>query len=565
MKNLSGKLFTTLFFGVFAAVAVFFLCWQTLPMLYKWQQAKSWQATPAFLISHELKINSGDDTDTYKAVAKYRFKFNGKTYKSDQVSLSNMSDNIGSFHQDLNSKLYRIKLNRGEFTVWVNPDNPNESLINRDLRIGILLFNSAFIVIFGIIGFGGILYGLFQSKKQTVLDVNPDQPWLSRSYWSSPVIEAGGQDGIKFLAIFAAIWTTISLMPLYMGIQEITKGNLKGLIACLFFAIGLFLFYLCWTMRSKLKYSKQMPLTLDPYPASIGGSFGGKIDIPATLLLKPNSSEVLISCIRHYKSGDDLETDIVWKRKVVPTFDHTSTGQQAVFHVELPDDLPVSMPDESYPYKAWEIEFSGESKNGKSIKSSYENIPVFATAQQSKSISNIEIQESKQATQQQFEKSANEKLNFTYQNMTPELHYPMFRNPFIGGMFTIIGTIFTVVGLLIPDMVFKIIFPLLGGLAALGGLYGLLNSLTIRFANEGIYTKRRLLGVPVSKKFIPSYSFSNFSPKKSYSVTSGNDRTQYYNITADRRDGKKVVVAEGFESLQEAEIAIEILKQKLPY
>lgn len=534
-------------------------------MLLKWQDAKSWQATPAVLISHKLEVNSGDDSDTYKAVAKYRFKFNGKTYHNDQVSLSSMSDNIGSFHQDLNSKLYRIKLNGGQFTVWVNPDNPNESLINRDLRVGLLLFNGVFIVIFGIVGFGGILYGLFQSKKQTVLEVDPDQPWLSRSYWSSPTIEASGQSGLTFIAVFAGIWTTFSLMPLYVGIQDVLNGDLKGLIGCSFFSIGAFLFFIYWKMRRNLKTAKKMPLTLDPYPASIGGSFGGKIDIPASIPIATDNCKITISCTNYYRSGDDLEETIIWKRKTIPTFNQTSSGQQLSFHIELPEDLPVSMPDESRPYKKWKVEFSGADKNGKEIKCKYDNIPVFATAQKSSSISATDIRESKQATQRLFKKTAGEKLNFTYQNMTPELHYPMFRNSMIGGIFTIAGTVFIVAGLLIPDLVFKIVFPLLGGLAALGGLYGLLNSLSVRFANEGIYIKRTILGIPIAKKFIPSYSFENFSPKKSYNVSSGENQTQYYNITADNKDGKKIIVAEGFESLQEAETAIEILKEKLPY
>ena len=128
-------------FGLpFAAVGVGFLLLSVIPTLYDWSRMLLWEATSAEVLNANLESHTGDDSTTYRAVARYKYHYAGQHYINDRVAISTRSDNVGSFQQQLGSRLRSAFNNNRPITVWVNPNDPQESIIDRSLRVGLLIF-----------------------------------------------------------------------------------------------------------------------------------------------------------------------------------------------------------------------------------------------------------------------------------------------------------------------------------------------------------------------------------------------------------------------------------------
>ena len=74
-------------------------------------------------------------------------------------------------------------------TRFVNPAQPDQALLYRDLRWETLAFQTMFVLIFGGIGFGMLVGGLLARGKQKVeaalAAAHPEAPWMWRRDWAA--------------------------------------------------------------------------------------------------------------------------------------------------------------------------------------------------------------------------------------------------------------------------------------------------------------------------------------------------------------------------------------------
>ena len=105
-------------------------------------------------------------------------------------------------------------------------------------------------------------------------------------------------------------------------------------------------------------------------------------------------------------------------------------------------------------------------------------------------------------------------------------------------------------------LIFNIVFPLIGGLAFIGGVDAFFSALDIQVGAHGITSQKSLFGFNFKEKFIPSYGLKGFVAKESYSSSSGSKTTRYYNIEAHGTEGEKIVVAKKLKERAEADAAI---------
>jgi hypothetical protein len=562
---MKSKLLMILFFGVFFAIGVGIFVFSSIPMLQEWHAAKTWHPTDAELLSHNLESHHSDDSTTYQVKAKYRYSFAGNSYISERVAISQGSDNIGSFHQDLSNRLSATQNQGGRMTVWVNPQQPSESLIDKTLRIPLLLFQSIFLVVFGGVGAGGIYFVLRSAKKHEVLSsVDKSSPWQSRAYWASPTMNSNVKTGAKMMMGFAVVWSVISLAPLFMGIQGAKEGEWIALIALLFPLVGIGLLYAAFKMRRSFNRTGYMPLTLDPYPGSIGGQLGGTIRLVSVNPEQIKSSEVTVGCVGTYRSGKNTRTSSIWQKSMVPLIRATADGAEISFCFDLHGDLPESEPSNSIPYKSWKASLSLELEDNLTINREYVDLPVFKTAEKSKLLNRQAYAATSAATALARDVAVDNIIDVQELSDGYAIDYPIGRNKWGLGL-VVFGSIFVAIGLAIPDWIFKIVFPGIGGLIAILGFYFFSNSLNIRIGSEGITSVRRILGITVRTRFLPSFSFKEFKESRSHSASSGNKHSQYYSIIAHGHEGQKLVVAENLKGLGEAEAAIEKLNRLQDY
>jgi len=165
-KNKPGvgeKLFLTLFALPFAAVgAVMF--YLAINSIIQSHRAAEWEVVPCTIISVDLETSSGSDSTTYKCVAEYTYEFKGRKYKSERVSFSSVSDNIGSYQRDCRNSL-RMSKNHDTAVCYVNPEDPDEVVLFRAVRWSMVAFKMVFALVFGGVGFGLIIFSVFGLNK----------------------------------------------------------------------------------------------------------------------------------------------------------------------------------------------------------------------------------------------------------------------------------------------------------------------------------------------------------------------------------------------------------------
>lgn len=117
---------------IFSLAAVLVL--KTLLEIYALHfSARHWEKIPAQVQTWNLKrISSGsgrNHTTTEKLVVLYRYRYQGKSYTNDRLDLSLGSDNFSG--QRRAEQLARLR--QPQVSVWVNPNNPQQSLLDRSL------------------------------------------------------------------------------------------------------------------------------------------------------------------------------------------------------------------------------------------------------------------------------------------------------------------------------------------------------------------------------------------------------------------------------------------------
>lgn len=155
----SGALFGAIFLaaGLFAG---YFIAGHTL---LGYATSSNWIEVPATIYHIDLDSQPGDST-TYSVSGSYTYEFNGQQYRGNRISLDIGNDNIGRYWQNLATSL-RADAAGNEATAFVNPDTPQESVLDRTIRWEKILFGLVFLVLFGGVGCFFIWASLSPAKE----------------------------------------------------------------------------------------------------------------------------------------------------------------------------------------------------------------------------------------------------------------------------------------------------------------------------------------------------------------------------------------------------------------
>lgn len=530
---------TALFGLPFAAFGLGMLFLSVIPNLHDAWRMQFWEHRQAQLLSAELAGNDG----TSRAEATYRYSYQGLQFTGDRVAIIEWSDNIGPFQQRLGSQLEQAFQQGRAVDVWIDPDDPQKAVLNRELRWGMIGFKMIFVVIFGGIGLGIIWAGLRAKGNTIAHPKGADKPWLTRKEWASPVISSDAKAGMWAICIFAGFWNLIAFPIGILAFGDVLDGNPKALVALIFPVVGIGL--LSWAVKLVRAYRRfgRAPLTMDPYPGSTGGQVGGSIDVG--LSYDPNIMfRTTLSCLYSYESGSGKNRRrserVVWQSE---GYAHTrrhgdKTRLEVLFEVD--DGLPASDPQDSSSYHLWRINVHA-SLPGPDFDRSYE-IPVFPTTAKAEQVRTLSTEHSSAAEDRI--QSIEEVLNLKQVPGGVEIYYPAFRHPggkiagIIGGLF------FVTVGLLAAadgaPIVFPIVFPLLGGLIAFASAYSLLVSLRVRLDENSLTTEKHLLGMRVGGNRIFRSDVRSLGIKRGASASTGNKHTVYFTLQAHTHSGNSV-------------------------
>ena len=548
-----------IFFGAcFAAPALYVLIAMLATPFYNAARMQFWEPVEAKLLSSEVKYYQGDST-TYKVIADYTYPVNGRVYEGDRVSLYSGSDNVGSYHQDMGRKL---RNSDNLVTVYYNPDNPQESIIDRSIRWGMVGFMSIFGVLFGMVGVGAMWFG-WRGDKRIVTAESHEKPWTSKPEWAANKIYSNAKLEMYGLLFFSVFWNLITWPAVILGAEKIYEK--LPLIVCILFAlfpiIGVYLIYITAKAVTQRKRFGKTPLTLTPFPGSIGGQIGGKI------ILNNNASElaiysVKVICVRKHYSGSgknrSLRESMVWEADTFANNCVVGAGSGIEFSVDVPEGLPETELDKNDSWHQWRVEVESEEIK---FKRSFD-IPVYETKQQS----TISYKVPQALMDNKQETDLENSLPLQEQGGKVSIHYPMFYKP-MNKMIMIFVALFmqALLGVFkdeMPSFLYWVIFSI-ATLMLVFTVKALLSSLTVVFKNRTLNVKTGLLGINTKNAEVPFSEIEGIEQKEVMRSQSGNKHTVHFSILALLHSGEKLPLAKQVDGQAAANTVEAYLREKL--
>jgi len=277
-----------------------------------------------------------------------------------------------------------------KFRCYVNPRNPAEAVLFRDVRIGMVAFQSLFVLAFGGVGFGlliGTVVGGRASRKKSKLEQrHPGEPWKWREDWAAGIVRAE-HSGAVFISCFAAFWNVVSFPIAWMAVtQAIKTHHYAALLVLLFPLIGLLLaWWAVYAILVTIRFGKAV-LRLGSVPGVIGGKLAGIIQLPQRLQTE-DGFHVTLKCTRTVTTGTgkkrSTQEHVLWEAtQNIATDAASSPAQASAIPVlfAIPYDQPASDPESSQPVK-WCV--SASAKNPGVDLSILFIVPVYKTAESS--------------------------------------------------------------------------------------------------------------------------------------------------------------------------------------
>ena len=563
---MKGKVLTTLFALPFAAVGLW-AGYSVTSNVWDYWEMRSWAPVQAELLTAGYSSHAGDDSTTYEAYATYRYRYAGQSYSGSRVGISGGADNIGSYQTDTGSRLSAAQ-SRGEpITIYVDPQQPSSSIIDRDLRLGMIGFKSIFLLIFGGVGFG-LAIAAWRIKPDPDLS-DPafvDSPWKANTDWRPDGIRSGSRAAMIGAWVFAGFWNLVSApLPFLLVDEIIEKKNYPALLGLLFPVVGVGL--LVWAVRRSAEWRRfgAVPVVLDPFPGAIGGQVGGYLDIR----LPYDSTtrfEMTLTCIKSYMSGSgknrSRRENAVWQDEQTVAPESGPLGSRVRFRFDVPADLtPADALRSESRYHLWRLSVQADLP-GTDFNRDYD-IPVYATGETSATAPRFADDRSSGQREAELAARVRERLGSTGSST---LHQPAGRHLGSAIMGFLFGAIFAGVGAFLVigegQTVFGGLFGLIGVLVGLSFLYLGLNSLTVTGMGSQLTSTRRLLGIPVRTTSMQRHEIRRIDAEQSMSSQSGGRHTIYYRLVARNAAGDKMTLATGLKGMSEANTARTLIAQQ---
>jgi hypothetical protein len=294
---------------------------------------------------------------------------------------------------------------------------------------------------------------------------------------------------------------------------------------------------------------------------------GGSIDL--NMPFDANAKyQLTLTSIHSYMSGSGKNRSrnekAKWQDRIVAHAEPGGKGTRLTFRFDVPEGQNESDAEQDDSYHLWRLSLTADLP-GTDLNRDYE-IPVYATAQRSRYLSNRIVEKARAEQSNIDAASVRDIVNLATGSTGKRMFFPIgrFFSSSIGGV--IVGAIFAAAGwyLIVKEghSVFGSVFGGLGALIAIGCFYMICNSLEIRQDGARIVTIRRLLGIPISHKTIHKGDIVELKKKSNFKTQSGGKHTIFYNIHAIDREGNKFVVGEGFKGESEANAAKDLIRRE---
>lgn len=565
--KISGIIFGGIFF--LAGLSTFYFL--VLSTLFDAFHMQSWQSTPANLnqaeiSSYESRNDDGSYTTMYSVNMEYEYWAGGQNHIGTRVDIRGDSSSDSDEHYQ---RLYKIKQENEQkkLNVWVNPDDPSDSIYDRKISIRLTAIMTLFASVFMFVG-GGIVK--ISRKKESKLPAgitpDPNKPWTTRAEWATPTIYSDANSKLALIKFFSI------LSVLFFGMFSIALFGQHPVATTFSFLLWLPSYFLFrWYKKKKLEWDhfQKVPLQLTPYPGVIGGEVSGSILVPAPYTLGDNYTFTL-KCTHHWttRSGNETKShsSILWSEAIQPTPKAKVNGTYLTFAFKVPADKDESSkPDNNY--HRWTISISSKLK-GIDFNRDYE-IPVFITeksqtvedelkqqpltaSQKSDLHARLTVNHGDGISSESINNNTSKPSNNS-QDQTLSLHTPGSTDGwFIGGigvLFFVIGTVIATVG----GSKFGIVFAAVATVFIAIGVYALGRNCQIKAEPNRLEISVFLFSKIVNHHVLATKDISEIKPHKSSSSSqNGKQTNEKYGLRLFTTSGRMIDLGGEFKSMKNA-------------
>ncbi len=548
--------------------------------LWHWWDARDWEPVPARILSADLSQHrDSDGATTYQAKAEYQYEWAGQRYTGDRVGFSGGADNVGDFHHDAFRELDSARRTGRPVTIWIDPDDPAESVVYRQMRWGLFSLMMLFPLLFGGVGAGIIVFSIYGGRKakqeQSKQGAHPDAPWRWREEWQDGVLSTSSKNLMWMIVAFATLWNLISLPVLFFVPEEVLdKGNYLALLGLLFPLVGVGLIVWAVLLWKRWRRFGCTRLVLKTMPAALGGALEAHLELPSAL---PSDAELdlRLSCVHRRVSGsgknrsthedylwqDDLRIELAGARRM--------PGGHLPVRFRLPADQPQSDWAKARSQIIWRLDVSSDIP-GVDYRAQFD-LPVFDRGPEYHLDPNDELsreestdrRESKdhQGTQDTAGDWRRLPLVAELTGSGHRYYFPPARQKPVAAIVTLFALVFSGIGFgmgAASEWIFAVVFGLFGLLMLWAALYLWLyrSELVVRKGELGYRRGWFALGKPRS---IFSYQIKSLDLKSG--SRSGN--RQYYDLSAETLDGKTLKLAHGLAGKRDCQALLRRIKQQL--
>ncbi|MFN3713972.1 MAG: DUF3592 domain-containing protein [Alcanivoracaceae bacterium] len=508
-----------------------------------------WDQVPARLHEVALISSRGSDSTTYRVQVRYDYDYRGRRYQGDRASYDTGSDNIGDDQARLAARLEQVHRAGHEVMVWVNPDNPVESLLVRELRWNKLLFGSVFGLIFVAAGTVMVLWGARRIHGVEPARVQgPIHSTERYGYW-----------------LWLAMGSLFVLMPLPAMIElpaMVSGGEWAILVVLVFPAVGAWLFYLGVRGRRSWRHYGPLPVEMDPQPGQIGGEVAGRIHLPQPWQ-GDNPYRVTLQCLLSSETGSGKNRrrseSLVWQQEQVPHAEATGAGTELRFLFEPPAELPASEM-QGRRYHLWKLLLCGPA-SPVPLERTY-TLPVVKGSGRSRIVipDRHREREQQQARVRALD-SVVSQIAVSQQGGAVQIHTPFGLHMGIKLVLLVCGLVFAGAALFLTLEALKeggmlwfmaVLFSAFGYPMLAGGIFTTGRSLRAEVRQGRLRTVRYWCGVPLWRRELVLDRAEQFALKAGSSSNDGRRHQQYFHLEAVHA-GRRVRVAEDILGREAAE------------
>lgn len=317
-----SKIFILLFMLPFLGVALW-MGFMTVQAVNRVEAARSWNEAKAEITSCVLHRNRGSKGGyTYRVDAQYTYTVDSKRYNSNKVSFYSGTDNVGSFHQKTFYQLEAARHGKKSFPCWVNPANPEEVVLIRDLRPEMMGFQLIFVFAFGGAAIAVLLGTLSSgdSKRLSNGNIRMRSSGIHRSLLLGGIL-ADGVAGWLLWKVMMLIG--LAAIPWYLWLCSLPGGILT--------ACGVYF----WMRFSKFGVSELM---LSSSTIRLGDRLNATVMIPKMV---EGEFKGVLACTHQYTTGSgkhrSTHHDVLWSSELISGGSPAGSEMTHVsFHFELP-------------------------------------------------------------------------------------------------------------------------------------------------------------------------------------------------------------------------------------